>query len=55
MITFVQVVLIIGALCGGAYAFDLLEKGNNVGGLGSGALAVVGLAIVVALELTVKR
>ena len=38
MITFVQVVLIIGALCGGAFAFDLLEKGNNAGGIGSDVL-----------------
>lgn len=55
MITFVQVVLIIGALCGGAFAFDLLEKGNNAGGIGSDVLAVARLALVVTLELKVKR
>ena len=55
MITFVQVVLILGALCGGAYAFELIERGSAATGLGSGALAVVSLGVVVALELLVKR
>lgn len=55
MITFVQVVLIAGALCGGAYAFELLERDNTAAGLGSGVFALVGLGAVVALELLVKR
>jgi hypothetical protein len=55
VITFVQVVLLVGALCGGGLAFDLLEKGNNAGGIGSGVLAVIGLGVVVALELLVKK
>lgn len=55
MITFVQVALIVGALGGGGLAFDLFEKNNNAGGVSCGILAIVGISIVVALELFVKR
>jgi uncharacterized membrane protein len=55
VITFVQVALIVGAISGGGYAFEMLEKGNNAGGIGSGILAIIGLAGVVALELYVKK
>lgn len=55
MITAVQCLLIVGALCGGGLAFDLYEKkGNNVGGTLSAVFAFLGLAGVVALELLVK-
>lgn len=55
MITFVQLALLLGALCGGGLAFDLLEKGQSLGGFASGFLAVVGLAGVVVIEITLKR
>lgn len=55
MITFVQVVLIIGALCGGGLAFDLFEKQVVAGGIACTIFAFVGLGAVVALELLVKR
>lgn len=55
MIEFVQVVLLVGAVCGGGLALDLFEKSNIAGGLTAGILAIVGLAGVVAIELLVKR
>lgn len=55
MITTVQCLLIVGALCGGGLAFDLFEKNNNVGGTVSGILALIGLAGVIAIELLIKR
>lgn len=55
MITTVQCLLIVGALCGGGLAFDLFEKSNNVGGTVSAILALVGLAGVVIIELLLKR
>lgn len=55
MITAVQCLLILGALCGGGLAFDLFPKGNNVGAIASTVFAFVGLGAVITLELLVKR
>lgn len=55
MITFVQVALIVGALCGGGLAFDLFEKNAAVAGIACTIFAFLGLGGVVALELLVKR
>lgn len=55
MITFVQCVVLVGAVCGGGLAIDLFEKNNNVGGTLCAILTFVGLTVVVAIELTIKR
>lgn len=55
MITFVQVMLLLGSLLGGTYAFELFEKNATAGAIACVIFALIGLAGVVALELIVKR
>jgi hypothetical protein len=55
VITFVQVVLLLGGLLGGAYAFEAFEKNQVAVGAWSGTFALLGLASVVTLELLIKR
>lgn len=55
MIAWVQVVLLVGAVCGGGLAFNLFDKDSYAGGIASAILAFAGLAGIVALELLVVR